>query len=179
MTGRTHDLAAFTTLTALVTVSPLMKISLATFFVSIAANMIGGLAPDIDQPTGKLWQKLPAGTLLGKLAHPFLGAHRSISHSILGLFIFGYIAQKVLTYMNTFLLTDMTIVWIAFMLGVISHLVMDTFTKDGVPWLFPIPIKFGFPPFKRLRVTTGKFIEGSFVFPLLLFTNVFLVYNNY
>ncbi len=179
MTGRTHDLAAFTTLTYLVASQPLITISLATLVIAIATNMIGGVAPDIDQPTGALWHKIPAGTLFGKIAHPFLGAHRSISHSFLGLVIFGWIAAKILTYMHTFLLVDINIVWFSFMLGVTSHLVMDTLTKEGVPWLFPIPIRFGIPPIKALRITTGKLIETSFVFPWLLVLNAYLIYTNY
>ncbi len=179
MTGRTHDLAAITTLTYIVATEPLSVISLATVFAAIGANMIGGLAPDLDQPTGKLWRKIPAGTLLGKIMHPFFGAHRSISHSILGIFIFGFIATKLLAYIHTFLLVDINIVWTAFMFGVISHLVMDSLTKEGVPWLFPIPFRFGFPPFRFLRITTGKLVENSFIFPLLLFVNGYLIYNNY
>jgi hypothetical protein len=46
---------------------------------------------------------------------------------------------------------------------------MDSFTKEGVPWLLPIPIKFGFPPLKRLRVTTGKLGEALFFGTILLF----------
>lgn len=179
MTGRTHDLAAFTTLTFIITSQPLIKMSLATGFVAIAANMIGGVFPDIDQPTGVLWQRVPVGTLLGRLAHPFLGAHRSISHSLLGLAVFGFLFQKLLIYVHTFLLVDINIVWWTFMLGYASHLVMDTLTKEGVPWLFPIPIRFGIPPIKALRITTGKLIETSFVFPGLLLLNGYLIYTNY
>ncbi len=179
MTGRTHDLAALTTLTFVIATQPLPTVSVATVFTAIGASMIGGIAPDLDQPTGKLWRKLPAGTLIGKILHPFFGAHRSISHSILGLAIFGILAQFILEYMRTFLLVDINIVWNAFMFGLISHLVLDTFTKEGVPWLFPIPYRFGIPPLKSLRITTGKLVETSFVFPLLLFSNLYLIYTNY
>ncbi len=57
------------------------------------------------------------------------------------------------------------------MIGMVSHLVMDSFTKEGVPWLLPIPIKFGFPPLRRLRITTGKYLETLGVFPALLIFN--------
>ena len=179
MTGRTHDLAAFTTLTCFLATQPLIKMSLATLVAAVAANMIGGLAPDIDQPTGKLWRKIPAGTLIGKIFHPFLGTHRSASHSLLGIFLFGFIASKILSYIHTFLLTDMTVVWWSLMFGVGSHLIADTFTKEGVLWLFPIPIRFGIPPIKALRITTGKLIETSFVFPGLLLLNAYMIYANY
>ncbi|SRR6266404_4804228 len=179
MTGRTHDLAAFTTITFLIVTQPLIHISLATGLVALAANMIGGVAPDIDQPTGKVWHQVPAGTILGRLVHPFLGSHRTISHSILGAFIASLIIKAVLNYTHTFLLVDNGIVYLAFMLGYVSHLVMDTFTKEGVPWLFPVPIKFGIPPVKAMRITTGKFIETILVFPGLLLFNGYLMYMNY
>lgn len=51
MTGRTHDLAAFTALTIAIATTPIPHMSLATAIVAFSANMIGGLAPDIDQPT--------------------------------------------------------------------------------------------------------------------------------
>ena len=34
--------------------------------------------------------------------------------------------------------------------------VMDTFTKEGVPWLLPLTGKIGMPPVKRFRITSGK-----------------------
>jgi len=179
MTGRTHDLAALTTLTILVATQPLTPITIGTLFTAIAANMIGGVAPDIDQPTSKIWKQIPAGSIIGKVVRPFFGAHRSISHSLIGVLIFGFISREILRYVNTFLLVDMDIVWITFMLGLLSHLIADSLTKDGVPWLFPIPIRFGFPPFRGLRITTGKLLESSFVFPSLLLINAFIIYTNY
>jgi inner membrane protein len=141
--------------------------------------MVGGVAPDIDQPTGTLWRKFPTGGIVGKIVHPFLGRHRTISHSLFGLILFGFISKEILNYAHKFLLVDINIVWWAFILGFISHLIMDTFTKEGVPWLFPIPIRFGIPPFKAFRITTGKLVENSFVFPILLMINAYLIYNHY
>ena len=179
MTGRTHDLAALTTITCFIAIQPLTPITLATAVSAVSANLIGAAAPDLDQPTGKLWRKIPAGTLWGRIFHPFFGAHRSISHSFLGVFIFGFIAWQVLTYMSAFLLVDIQVVWLSFMFGLLSHLFMDLFTKQGLPLLFPIPVTFGIPPIKRLRITTGKLLETSFVFPALLLFNAYIIYQNY
>lgn len=65
------------------------------------------------------------------------------------------------------------------MIGMISHLVMDSFTKEGVPWLLPIPVKFGFPPVRRLRITTGKAIEKFAVEPLLVIILIVICTMNY
>lgn len=176
MTGRTHDLAAFTALNYLVLALPLHHTTLATAGVAFCANLIGGIAPDIDQPTASLWRRLPAGSLIGRLLTPMLGGHRFISHSILGIFLFGFLLHWGLALLSTILLVDMNVVWNAFMIGFISHLLMDTITKEGVPWLFPIPIHFGIPPLKFLRIKTGGIVEKAFVFPVLLMTNVYLFF---
>jgi inner membrane protein len=179
MTGRTHDLAALTALTFVITSYPLPTMTLATALVAFSANMIGGLAPDIDQPTATLWRRMRGGSIMGKIIHPFLGGHRYISHSLIGIFLFGFILKLLLTAMSSFLLVDMQIVWWSFMIGYVSHLIMDTFTTEGVPWLFPIPISFGIPPFRFTRMKTGGVVEKSFVFPALLLINAYLFYTNY
>ncbi len=179
MTGRTHDLAAFTAINYIVATFPLIHMSLGTAFVAFSANLIGGLTPDIDQPTADLWHKLPGGTLYSRLITPFLGGHRYISHSLLGIFLFGWIVQWLLNLASNTLLVDTHIVWWSFMIAYISHVVMDTFTKEGVPWLFPIPIKFGIPPLSFLRIKTGGFIEKYIVFPSLILLNGMIIYTHY
>lgn len=179
MTGRTHDLAAFTALTFVVASQPLVEMSLGTALVAFSANMIGGLAPDIDQPTSDLWEKLRGGSYLSQLIKPLIGGHRYISHSIVGILAAAFIMELLLQLSSSFLIVDIDVVWWAFMIGFISHLVMDTFTKDGVPWLFPIPIRFGIPPISFLRIKTGGIIEKSFVFPGLLFLSAYIIYLNY
>lgn len=179
MTGRTHDLAAFTALNLVMITQPLPHVALSTAIVAFSANMIGGLMPDIDQPTAALWHELPAGSVFGKLLAPLLGGHRLISHSLSGIILFGIGTKYLLMLMHTVLLVDMNIVWIAFMIGYISHLLMDTITHEGVPWLFPIPFKFGFPPIRFLRVKTGGLIEKSIIFPLLIIINGYLYYSHY
>lgn len=179
MTGRTHDLAGFTALSLVVATQPLQEITLATAIVSVSANFIGALAPDIDQPTAKLWHSIRGGSIIGKLISPLLGGHRFISHSIIGIFLFGFLAKAILGMIGTVLIVDLNIVWLAFMIGYISHLLMDTLTRDGVPWLFPIPFNFGVPPLKFLRIKTGGIVEKSFIFPGLVISNIYIYYTHY
>lgn len=177
--GRTHDLAAFTALSYVVATQPLQPTTLATGIVALMGGLVGGLTPDIDQPTADLWRKFPAGSVVGRIFYPFLGGHRYISHSIIGILFFAWFSKFLLTRIGLILLVDMNIVWSAFMIGYISHLIMDTFTQEGVPWLFPIPFRFGFPPLKFLRVKTGSFVEKTIIFPGLLFTNGYIYYHYY
>jgi len=179
MTGRTHDLAAFTALNYIVATSPVISLSLPTAFIAVSANFIGALVPDLDQSTSQIWKNIRGGSSLGVLLSPLLGGHRFISHSILGIIIFGILSKFLFNLMETFIIVDMNIVWISFMIGFISHLVMDTFTKEGIAWFFPIPFRIGFPPISFLRVKTGGLIEKMFVFPGLLFLNAYLFYKFY
>lgn len=177
MTGRTHDLTAFTAMSFIVATQPVGQMTLATAFIAFSANMIGGLAPDIDQSTGTLWKRVRLGRLLGKVLAPVFGGHRHISHSVLGIVFFGVISKLFLTLTSDVLIVDSNIVWWSFMIGVVSHLIADSFTHSGVPWLFPIPIKFGIPPVKALRFHTGSFIEKGIVFPGLIILNMWIFYN--
>jgi inner membrane protein len=179
MTGRTHDLAAFTALNFVLVTQPLSKMTLATALVAFSMNMVGGLAPDLDQPTSGLYSKVRAGSLIGKIMYPLFGGHRFISHSLLGIVLFGVGLDFILGIVGKVLLVDMEVVWWAFMIGFVSHIIMDLFTRDGVPLLFPIPIKFGFPPLRALRMATGGIVEKSFIFPALLLINGYLIYAHY
>jgi inner membrane protein len=180
MTGRTHDLAAFTALSAVVIFHGIPEISLGTTLVAVTANLIGGIAPDIDEPTAPLWRNLPIGKYVGKVFDKLLGGHRFISHSLIGVALFGFLFYLLLQFLHPIMSSiSITIVWWSFMIGLVSHLVMDSFTKEGVPWLLPLPINFGFPPLKALRITTGKIAENLIVFPGLLLINVYLYYTHY
>lgn len=170
MKARTHDVAAATALLGVIVALPVLPtISLSTVIAVVIANQFGGIVPDIDQPTAPFWRNLPIGGAIGKIIAKMLGGHRFLTHSILGLILVGFLSHLLLTYMQPIMPhIQTTYVWWALMIGMLSHLIMDTFTKEGVPWLLPIPVKFGFPPIKRFRVTTGKWTENLIVLPLLL-----------
>ena len=181
MTGRTHDLAALTALGGIVLLKTPDVMTLSTVLVSILANQIGGILPDIDQPTAPLWRNLPiVGGLMSKIVDKMLGGHRFISHSLLGLVLFGFLGRLLLVLLHPIMTSvNIDLVWWAFIIGVVSHLAMDTLTKEGVPWLLPIPIKIGLPPIKSLRITTGKSVETLIIFPALLITNIWFYTSNY
>ncbi len=180
MTARTHDLAAVTALGIVVLAEPLRTVTLATAIVAVFGNLIGGIAPDVDQPTAPFWRNLPVGGFFGRIFDRLLGGHRFLSHSILGLAVFGFGAHWLLIFLQPIMKNvDIGLVWWAFIIGMVSHLIMDTLTKEGVPWLLPIPVKFGLPPLKAFRITTGKAAETFGVFPLLLVFNAALYYANY
>jgi inner membrane protein len=181
MTGRTHDAAALTALIGAAIIYPPTSLTLATALVALLANQIGGIAPDIDQPTAPFWRNLPLiGHIFGGFTDKLLGGHRFLTHSLIGVAALAWLAHWLLVFLSPVMHhIDITIVWYAFVIGLVSHLVMDTFTKEGVPWLLPIPIKFGFLPIKDLRITTGKFVETLIIFPGLLLLDVYLLSQHY
>jgi inner membrane protein len=180
MVGRTHDLAAFTALSVAAVSLPLPHISLSTILVAVVVGQLGGLAPDIDEPTAPLWHLLPAGGFLSVVLRQMLGGHRFISHSLIGMFIFGFLGHMLgVVLQPSFPSLDMSVVWCAFMLGVASHLFMDGLTKQGIPLFLPLPLKVAFPPLVALRVTTGSWVERVVVFPALVLLNVYIYQSHY
>ena len=67
MTGRTHDLAAISALGLVALARPIPDLTLATALLAILANLIGGIAPDIDEPTAPFWRNLPIGGFFGRI----------------------------------------------------------------------------------------------------------------
>ncbi len=179
MTGRTHDLAAFTALNCIFATQPIPPMTFSTVIVALGSNMIGGLLPDIDDQTADIWDKARGGSFIARLIKPLIGHHRMISHSIVGLVIVGFLSKYLLALVGTVLLVDMNVVWWSLMIGYVSHLIMDSLTTEGVPWLFPLPFRMGFPPLKVLRVKTGGLSEKIIVFPGLLLLNGYVIYLNY
>jgi inner membrane protein len=170
MKARTHDIAAATALVGVIVLLPeLPTVTLSTAILALIANQAGGIVPDIDQPTAPFWRNLPIGGFFGRVIAKMLGGHRFLTHSLLGLVLVGFLFWTLLVFLQPIMPNVQIIyVWWALMIGMLSHLVMDTFTKEGVPWLLPIPVKLGFPPVKRLRITTGKWTESFVTVPLLI-----------
>lgn len=180
MTGRTHDLSALTALNAIFILLPVTpRMSVATGITALGANMIGGLLPDIDNATSDIWDKIRFGGIIAKIVKPLIGGHRMVSHSLIGLGIAGFLLDKALNAVSGVILVDMEIVWFAAMIGYASHLIADSLTTEGVPWLIPLPVRFGFPPVRKLRIKTGGIMEKAFVFPGLITLNGYLLYRYY
>jgi inner membrane protein len=179
MTARTHDLAAITALGVVVLVHPVGQVTLATVLVALLANQIGGIVPDIDQPTAPFWRNLPITRFFGRFFDNLMGGHRFLTHSLIGVALFGGLTWLLLNFLHPIMpKVDIHLVIWAFTIGMLSHLVMDSFTKEGVPWLLPIPIKFGFPPLRSARITTGKNAEKAIFLSMLLF-DIWFVASRY
>src|SRR5262245_6805562 len=106
--------------------------------------LLGALLPDIDTPT----------SLAGRGCRPLAGwlerrvGHRTLTHSFLGLALVA--------------LPALSLAWIdphwllAFVLGYLSHLLVDAANPPGVPLLYPSPVRAVFPGRESLRPTEGS-----------------------
>lgn len=176
MVRQTHEIAAAVSLIGVAAFSDLPSVDIPTLTAVVIAALVGGAFPDLDHPTASIWQRLPLGTVLGRLLAPFMGGHRHLSHSLLGLALFGFLSWVFLDYLGNYLLVDMPLVWIAFIVGFASHIFTDGLTEEGVPLLFPLPFKFGFPPIEQMRIETGMWFERWVVTPGLVALGLVLVY---
>lgn len=165
MTSKTHNVVAFACLLSATLYYPPHALNFLTLFSSVVGNIIGALSPDLDQASNRLWDLLPGGDYMGRIFRPFFLGHRSLSHSLLGTFIYFQILVWVLPRILNPAYLDVKIVLVSMMIGYISHLLSDSITEEGLPLFFPLQWKFGFPPIREWRMKTGKWFENLVVFP--------------
>lgn len=165
MTARTHDAFAFASLVTVAAYYPPASLNLFTLFAAIVGNVIGALIPDMDQAGNRLWDLLPGGDMVGKIFRRVFYKHRTITHSILGVFLIYKILQWLLPKILNPNFVDANVVFAAIMIGYISHLIADGMTKEGLPLLFPFKFNFGVPPIEALRITTDSWVEKYMILP--------------
>lgn len=128
------------------------------------ACSFGSTAPDLDHGWSSVKEHTPFNCLVHKILHLTKPAHRSWqTHCILVsggflalLFSLVYAMQE----LNWFALSSVSIALIRLLviglgLGIASHLVLDTFTMDGV-WLIP-GVKFRLVPHSAVFGTDTKY----------------------
>lgn len=164
--------------------------SLPILLLALVLVGFGALLPDVDHPEGKLvnakffgieffrlfpWLLKVIGGLYKALTIPvsfffrLFGVrlrghgfranfgHRGITHSLLALGLVVALGELPVFPWH-WLHLGLLIGW-----GYASHLLADALTKQGVPLLWPLDRRFGFPPFRPLRLTTGTFTEYALV----------------
>ncbi|HEX9037453.1 MAG TPA: metal-dependent hydrolase [Ktedonobacterales bacterium] len=149
-------------------------------FYGMAA--LGALTPDIDNARSTLGKRL--GVVSRGLQH--IAGHRTFFHSLAGLAIVGalvwaaqYGVGLALAHLGltitgdalgaglnpngAFLTPGVGIAFGGLMVGYFLHLVADSLTEEGVPWLWPSRVYLGFPPNRHLRFRTGSAWEPVIV----------------
>jgi|GEM_PF-1663398 membrane-bound metal-dependent hydrolase YbcI (DUF457 family) len=134
----------------------------------VVAALIGGIAPDFDKPRA-LWQRA--------ILMPLAQGHRHLSHSLVGLALFAIVTALALGPLGRALHLPLAPIWLAAVAGYLTHLLLDSLTVEGVPWLYPLPWYFGFPPFRSIRIRTGSLVEEFVVLPGLLIASGLVWYT--
>ncbi len=129
--------------------------------LAVLCAAVGSLLPDLDHPRAALANYRVVGIPILKPAGLVASAvlsHRGASHSL--------VFWALLTALGAYFASPLglaPLVWAA-SLGYGLHLVADTLTKAGVPWLWPLwPHPLGFPPARSLRIHTGGLVEHLLV----------------
>jgi len=177
MTARTHDIIAFTSLVTVSVYFPPDKLNLMTLFSAIIAADLGALIPDMDQAGNRIWDLLPAGQTVGKIFRRIFYKHRTITHSLLGLYGIYKGLEFILPKIFNTGFIDPKIILFSVMVGYISHLIADSFTKEGLPLFFPLPVDIGIPPIKAFRIKAGGTVEKFIVFPAVLIYFIWFIYT--
>lgn len=156
---------------------------------------LGALTPDIDNARSTLGKRM--GVVSKGIQH--MAGHRTFFHSILGLLIVGAFAWSFewglgwLLYNAGFqraaialgagpgILVDHAsvrfVALIALLVGYFLHLVADSLTIGGVPWLWPDRVRFGFPPERRWRFKSGSAAEPVVVVSVAVLVVVSLFFG--
>jgi len=120
-----------------------------------AFAILGALLPDIDTPK----------STIGRFLYPIAAyierktGHRQATHSLLALVTLGLITAPLIS-VNIFC-------WIALLSGYLSHLMIDTVNKSGVPLFYPSSIRAVMPKPEKWRIAVGSKAE-SIVFAIIL-----------
>ena len=117
---------------------------------------VGAVLPDVDAPESAVGQVTKP--VSDKIAKRF--GHRCFCHSLLGLLAFSLLILP-LHYIASAL-------FLALVLGYLSHLLADSMTKQGVKLLWPADYWAVFPGREDFRIHTGTKAENIFLIFLLV-----------
>jgi len=155
---------------------------------------MGALAPDIDNAHSTVGKHAPI------VQH--LAGHRRFFHSIIGLIVVGAViygaqigiglalertgADKATQHLGDVLTgfapgfnvaQGLGVAFVGFLVGYFLHLVADSLTIGGVPWLWPSHARFGFPPNHKWRFKSGTWVEKVVVVVVSLVVIGWCVYR--
>jgi membrane-bound metal-dependent hydrolase YbcI (DUF457 family) len=139
----------------------------------------GALLPDIDNARSTMGRKL--GWVSKEIQH--VAGHRTVFHSILGLFLGSLLAiglqqlvvfllaQRGFTFPAQFISAS-HLVFFAVLFGCVMHIAADGLTEGGVPLLWPNRRRYGFPPNPHWRFRTGDWPEYVIVYSFMLLVGI-------
>jgi inner membrane protein len=139
------------------------QVAIKVIFYGLAG--LGALVPDIDNARSTLGKRL--GVVSREIQKH--AGHREFFHSLLGLAVVGalvWAAQQGVAYLLAragwpvvaeSLAANIALAGL--LTGYLLHLVADSLTRGGVPWLWPSRTRFGLPPKRSWRFKSGSIAE--------------------
>lgn len=182
MTGKTHQVAGITVGLGYFLIQAPPTYEPATLAAVLVGSSVAALLPDIDQPAGAIWNKIPIfGHVAGHVAEEATFGHRNLTHSLLGFVIIGGLLYWLLLKFPEYWGINVHILYISMMLSYAVHLLADTFTVNGIPVLWPWQRNFGIPPkpLDGIRIETGKWFENLVLFPILNIVLLLVIISNW
>ena len=141
---------------------PLMAATNEVSALNVCVLGIGSLLPDIDHPSSFLGKR---NKIASGITNKTLG-HRGGTHSLIGVIITFVICTFIQFHYFASSGANMTF-WLLF--GFLAHLIEDSFSKDGIHWLWPRKKRRKHP--KLIYYTTGgigEYLILGFTLCLLL-----------
>jgi inner membrane protein len=177
MTAKTHNAFAVASLVTAAVFFPPKELNVLTLAGSLIAANVGALIPDMDGAGNRLWDLFPAGKTSGKVLRRIFYKHRTVTHSLIGMyFIFRGLEWLLPRFLNPEFVDPTIILW-SMMIGYASHLLADGLTEEGLLLLFPINITFGVPPIRSWRIKTGKWFENFVIYPAVWIYVIWLIHQ--
>lgn len=122
---------------------------------AIGASVLGGLIPDIDLPSSTMGKKVK---IIAKTINKAFG-HRTITHSGL------WLIPLIIYYFKS-----PNMILGGYIVGFTSHLISDSMTSGGLPWLWP---------FSKTRFRLTKFKSGQIDLLFVLLTIIIMAIGVY
>ena len=132
-------------------------------FIYAYFTHFGALISDIDMKGSYISKRFP-------IIHKLFGKrfrHRGFTHSLLFVGIIAFIGNTITISSNDNIV--FTCIFSGILAGVISHILLDLITKDGVELFYPIGVNFSLLPIKtssRAEKNIAKFL-GALAFFLI------------
>jgi inner membrane protein len=154
------------------TVTESVLVSKAVYYIAVG---FGALLPDMDNPHSIIGQRLGR---MSKEIQSLVG-HRTLFHSLLGLALGSLLAmglEQLVSYLLALrglalpasIISGSHLIFVGVLFGSIIHIVCDALTIGGVPLLWPIRKRFGFPPNPDHRFRTGTWPETVIVWSFMI-----------
>lgn len=120
----------------------------------MSGALVGSLFPDIDHQQSYISHKAPVASLAASTVFK----HRGFLHSPVFILLAGMLltaGSRTMLSGSQLLLANQFI--LGFIPGMLSHIILDSFNKQGIPWLWPYKKRF-----RLLTIRTDSIMETAF-----------------